>query len=72
VQNGVVAKESIEEAGQTAVTAPIRDASGAVAAAVCLVGATDEMRPRIPELEAVALELSADLSRLVGYRATPA
>ncbi len=72
VRDGVVAKESIEEAGQTAVTAPIRDASGAVAAAVCLVGATDEMRPRIPELEAVALELSADLSRLVGYRATPA
>lgn len=68
VRDGVVAKESIEEAGQTAVTAPIRDASGAVAGAVCLVGATDEIRPRIPELKSVALTLSADLSRLVGYR----
>lgn len=67
VRDGVVAKESIEEAGQTAVTAPIRDASGAVAAAVCLVGATDEIRPRIPELEVVARALSADLSRLVGF-----
>jgi DNA-binding IclR family transcriptional regulator len=72
VRDGVVAKESIEEAGQTAVTAPIRDASGAVAGAVCLVGATDEIRPRIPELKAVALGLSADLSRLMGYGGTSA
>ncbi|WP_424448196.1 hypothetical protein [Microbacterium arborescens] len=72
VRDGVLATESFEEAGQTAVTAPIRDASGAVAAAVCLVGTTDDMRPRIPALKAVALELSADLSGLVGYRSAAA
>ena len=70
VRDGVVAKDSIEEAGQTAVTAPIRDASGAVAGAVCLVGAADEIRPRIPELKAAAR--AADLSRLVGFSETEA
>jgi DNA-binding IclR family transcriptional regulator len=66
--HGVMAKESFEEAGQTAISAPIRDASGAVVAAACLVGATDLIKPRTHELERVARHLSDDLSLLLGGR----
>ncbi|MCP2635443.1 helix-turn-helix domain-containing protein [Microbacterium sp. HD4P20] len=65
-EHGVIAREAFEEAGQTAFAAPIRDSSGAVVAAACLVGATDEMRPRIAELSTVVGEMAADLSGLVG------
>jgi DNA-binding IclR family transcriptional regulator len=65
-RHGVIAKESFEEAGQTAVSAPVRDASGAVVAAACLVGATDLLRPKLSELERVARDLAAELSALLG------
>lgn len=64
--HGVMAKESFEEAGQTAISAPVRDASGAVIAAACLVGATDLLKSRTTELEHVARRLSDDLSALLG------
>lgn len=64
-EHGVMAREAFEEVGQTAFSAPIRDASGSVVAAACLVGATDEMRPRITELSAAVREMAADLSALV-------
>lgn len=66
---GVVARTSFEEIGQTGFTAPVRDASGAVVAAACLVGATDELRPRIAELSTETRRLAADLSALVGFTA---
>lgn len=70
--DGVMARESFEEVGQTAFSAPIRDASGAVVAAACLVGATDELRARVAELSAVAREMAAELSDLVGFGHVPA
>ena len=70
-QDGVLAKESIEEAGLVSISAPIRDASGTVAAAACLVGTTEDMKPRIRRLEAAALELAAHVSALLTGRPQP-
>lgn len=64
-ETGVLSKESLEEAGQIAVSAPVRDASGSVVAAACIVGASDRIRPRVRELEAAALELAAGVSALL-------
>ena len=68
-RDGVMARESFEEAGQTAFTAPIRDSSGAVVAAACLVGASDEMRPRVAELSDAVHTMAAEVSILVGFGA---
>jgi DNA-binding IclR family transcriptional regulator len=65
-ESGVVARESFEEAGQTAVTAPVRDAGGDVVASACLVGASDQLRPRLTELADAARALARELSALVG------
>jgi DNA-binding IclR family transcriptional regulator len=71
-RDGVIAKESYEEVGQTAVTAPVRDAGGSVVAAACLVGATDLMRDRMPLMEEVARRLATGLSDLLGASAVAA
>jgi DNA-binding IclR family transcriptional regulator len=62
---GVLTMESIDEFGITSVSAPVRDAAGRVAAAACIVGATEDVKPRLGDLEtaarALASRLSADL-----------
>lgn len=65
-RDGVTAKESYEEAGQLAISAPVRDASGSVVAAACLVGATDVLKPRTAQLEEVARRMADELSGLLG------
>lgn len=64
-RDGAIAQESYEEVGQTAISAPVRDASGTVVAAACLVGATDLLRDRMPALERVTRRMAADLSALL-------
>ncbi|KEP75618.1 hypothetical protein HR12_25420 [Microbacterium sp. SUBG005] len=57
---------SIDEFGITSVSAPVRDAAGLVAAAACIVGATEDVSARLPELREAARALAADLSRDLG------
>lgn len=63
---GVLAKESLEEYGQIAVSAPVRDWSGAIVAAVCIVGASDQLRPRVGQLKAATIDLAAGVSGQLG------
>ncbi|MFG1923241.1 hypothetical protein [Cryptosporangium sp. NPDC048952] len=70
-QNGVLSKGSAEEAGQIAVSAPVRDASGLVVAAACIVGATETIRPRLTELEAAVLRLADAVSTQLGRPVEP-
>ncbi|TXK10394.1 hypothetical protein FVP77_16290 [Microbacterium hatanonis] len=65
VRDGVLSIGSIEEVGITSVSAPVRDASGTVAAAACIVGATESVTPRLPEFERAARELAARVSALL-------
>jgi len=63
---GTLTMRSIDEFGITSISAPVRDAAGLVAAAACIVGATEDVSSRLPELRAAALELGATLSRDLG------
>lgn len=65
MRDGVLSIESMEEIGITSVSAPVRDASGLVAAAACIVGATESVKPRIAEIEAAAQDLAARVSALL-------
>ncbi len=65
-REGVLTIESVDELGITSISAPVIDASGTVAAAACIVGATERVRPRRSELEAAVRELAAQLSALLG------
>lgn len=62
----VLAKESLEEGGQIAVSAPVRDSSGLVVAASLIVGPTEVVRHRVNEMEAAAVALATDVSTLLG------
>ncbi|GAA3661746.1 IclR family transcriptional regulator domain-containing protein [Microbacterium marinilacus] len=64
---GVLAKDSFEEAGQMAVSAPIRDASGGVAAAACIVGTPDDVRGRLEELKRAARDLAREVAAALGH-----
>lgn len=64
--DGTLTMRSVDEFGITSVSAPVRDAAGLVAAAVCIVGATEDVSSRLPELRAAALELAATLSHDLG------
>ncbi|WP_159500534.1 IclR family transcriptional regulator C-terminal domain-containing protein [Microbacterium sp. 18062] len=65
VRDGVLALESIEEFGITSVSAPVRDASGTVAAAACIVGATEYVKPRLGAIQAAARQLAEQVSALL-------
>lgn len=65
-RDGVISIDSDDDAGLLSVSAPVRDASGAVAAAACLTGATDAARPRRAELELATRDLATRLSDLLG------
>ncbi len=58
-RDGVLAVESIEEFSITSVSAPVHDASGGVVAAACIVGATQDITPRLAEIERATLQLAA-------------
>lgn len=63
---GTLTMRSIDEFGITSVSAPVRDAAGLVAAAACIVGATEDVSARLPELRDAARRLAAELSRDLG------
>ncbi|SDO25950.1 transcriptional regulator, IclR family [Microbacterium sp. ru370.1] len=72
--DGTLTMRSIDEFGITSISAPVRDAAGLVAAAACIVGATEDVSSRLPELRAAALDLAATLSHDLGAtcpRSTP-
>jgi DNA-binding IclR family transcriptional regulator len=62
---GVITIDSDHDAGLISVSAPIRDASGAVAGAACLTGGTGSVRHRRAEIEAATRELAGRLSDLL-------
>jgi DNA-binding IclR family transcriptional regulator len=61
-RDGVLSMQAYDDAGMVSISAPIRDASGAVVAAVCLVGTTDDVTARSRELERAAVELAEAVS----------
>jgi DNA-binding IclR family transcriptional regulator len=63
--DGVLSMQAFEDAGLISISAPVRDSSGAVAAAVCLVGTTDYMRANRREFERETRELADRVSALL-------
>jgi DNA-binding IclR family transcriptional regulator len=63
--DGVLSMQAFEDAGLISISAPVRDSSGAVAAAVCLVGTTDYMRANRREFERETRELAERVSELL-------
>jgi DNA-binding IclR family transcriptional regulator len=63
--DGVLSMQAFEDAGLISISAPVRDSSGAVAAAVCLVGTTDYMRANRQEFERETRELADRVSALL-------
>ncbi|MDN4640722.1 helix-turn-helix domain-containing protein [Agreia sp. PsM10] len=63
--HGVLSMQAFEDAGLISISAPIRDSSGAVAAAVCLVGTTDYMQANRREFERETRELAGRVSALL-------
>lgn len=68
-RDGVAAHEYTEDAGILSITAPVRDSSGTVAAAVCIVGPSERLRPQLADLMAAARALADDASAVLGGRA---
>lgn len=67
VRDGVVAQESMEDAGILSISAPVRDSSGTVAAAVCIVGPVDLLRPRLDALKNAAIDLAMEASTVLTF-----
>jgi DNA-binding IclR family transcriptional regulator len=63
--DGVLSMQAFDDAGLISISAPVRDSSGAVAAAVCLVGTTDYMRANKREFERETRELAERVSALL-------
>ncbi|ROQ60290.1 IclR family transcriptional regulator [Rathayibacter sp. PhB152] len=61
-RDGVLSMQAYDDAGMVSISAPIRDASGAVVAAACLVGMTDDVTARSRELERAAIRLAEAVS----------
>lgn len=66
LRDGVLSRESAEEAGQIGITAPVRDSSGLVVAATCIVGPTSVIRSQLAELRASTVDLAARVSEMLG------
>ena len=62
---GVLAMQAFDDAGLVSISAPVRDASGAVIAAACIVGTTDYVRDNIAEFENAAVALAAEVTALL-------
>lgn len=65
VRDGVLSMQAFEDAGIVSISAPVRDSSGGVAAAACIVGTTDYMTVNAAEFERAARELAANVSALL-------
>ncbi|MCJ1687157.1 helix-turn-helix domain-containing protein [Rathayibacter sp. VKM Ac-2927] len=64
-RDGVLSMQAYDDAGMVSISAPIRDASGAVVAAACLVGMTDDVTARSRELERAAIRLAEAVSAVL-------
>jgi DNA-binding IclR family transcriptional regulator len=64
-RDGVLSMQAFEDAGIVSVSAPVRDSSGTVAAAACVVGTTQYVRANAAEVEAAARELAERVSALL-------
>lgn len=67
---GVLSIEGIEESGLVSTSAPIRDASGAVAGAACLTSGSNLSKERVEEVKKASLALASHLTVLLGGKAT--
>jgi DNA-binding IclR family transcriptional regulator len=65
VRDGVLSMQAFEDAGIVSISAPVRDASGSVAAAVCIVGTTDYISADPRRFERAARTLAADVTALL-------
>ena len=65
VREGVLSMQAFEDAGIVSISAPVRDSSGGVAAAACIVGTTDYMTANVAEFERAARELADSVSALL-------
>jgi DNA-binding IclR family transcriptional regulator len=61
-RDGVLTMQAYDDPGVIAVSAPIRDSSGTVIAAACLVGPTATIRSRTTDIEDAARRLAHDVS----------
>jgi DNA-binding IclR family transcriptional regulator len=64
-RDGVLSMQAFEDAGIVSISAPVRDSSGAVAAAACIVGTTGYMTENADEFERAALNLADRISALL-------
>jgi DNA-binding IclR family transcriptional regulator len=65
-RDDVLAMEAFNDAGIVSISAPVRDSSGAVVAAACLVGTTGYMNANVVEFRDAARALAAEVSTLLG------
>lgn len=63
--DGVLAMEAFDSGGMLSVSAPIRDASGAVTAAACLVATMDFAEAHLDEITRETRELAERMSRVL-------
>lgn len=63
--DGVLTMQAFDDAGLVSISAPVRDSSGAVVAAACLVGTTDHMRSNRREFERETRDLADRVSALL-------
>lgn len=68
-RDGVLAMEAFDAGGMLSISAPIRDASGAVSAAACLVATTDFASAHLEEMKRETQELAARVSLLLRHPA---
>ncbi|MCD5314707.1 IclR family transcriptional regulator domain-containing protein [Kineosporia babensis] len=67
VRDGAISMEPFDDTGMQSVAAPVRDASGAVAAAACLVATTEHFAVHGERLETAVRQLADRLSGLLGH-----
>lgn len=65
VRDDVLSMEAFDDAGIVSISAPVRDSSGGVVGAACLVGTTEYMRAHVAEFEEAAQQLAARVSALL-------
>ena len=65
MRDGVLTMEAFEDSGIVSVSAPVRDSSGTVVAAACLVGTTAYVRDNQDLFEDAARDLAAKVSALL-------
>ncbi len=66
-RDGVLSMEAFDDVGMVSISAPVRDSSGSVTAAACLVGTTEYMRTNGEWFEATTRKLAEQVSGRLGY-----